>query len=175
MLNYLPKFLKTDSTFNQIISSEEQQFQIVTNDLDDLKLQLSIDTATWALEIYEKELNIKTDISKPLDDRRSVIKSKLRGTGKIDAALIKIVCDAYSNGDVVVSFNGRIVVKFTSHLGTPPNIDDLKNAVEEIKPTHLGIDYRYRYLLIKEVHEVKTLAEMEAIVLDKFAGGVING
>ena len=38
-------------------------------------------------------------------------------------------------------------------------------------PAHLILEYLYRYLLIKEVHEVMTLTEMDATVMNKFAGG----
>ena len=114
-------------------------------------------------------------MNKPLSDRRSVIKSKLRGSGKVDHIQIKLVADAYTNGDVVVSFNGHIVVKFTSNYGIPPNLDDVKNALEDVKPAHLAIDYEFRYLLIKDIHNVLTLSEMEQAPLNKFAGGEAIG
>lgn len=139
--------------------------------IKDIQLQLDIDTASWGLTLWEKELQIKTDLNKPLDERRSVIKSRLRGSGKVDHITIKLVADAYTNGDVVVSFNGHILVRFTSGYGVPPNLDDLKSILEEIKPAHLAIDYEFRYLLIREIHEVVTLNEMENIPLNKFAGG----
>ena len=85
--------------------------------------------------------------------------------------MIKIVCDSFSNGDVKVTFDGIIHVKFTSVEGIPPNMSDLKNAVEEIKPAYLLLDYLYAFLLIKEVHGVMTINQLQATKLNKFAGG----
>jgi hypothetical protein len=171
LISYLPLFLRKSGTFQEIFRADEQQINSLTDAIADIRKQLVIETATWGLGIYEKELNIKTDLIKPFNDRRSVIKSKLRGSGKVDNIQIKIVADAYTNGDVIVNFNRHIVVKFTSLYGTPPNLDDLKNALEEIKPAHLNIDYEFNYLLIRDIHGVKTLTEMEQIPLNKFAGG----
>jgi hypothetical protein len=107
---------------------------------------MSVDTATWALAIYESEMGIPIDQIKPIADRRSVIKSKMRGFGKVDSALIKIVADSFTNGDVDVSFSsGTIKITFTSVIGIPPNIEDLQAAIEEIKPAHLAVLYVYLF------------------------------
>jgi hypothetical protein len=137
--------MRKSNTYQQIFQSEEIQFSSMDAAIEDIKLQLSIDSATWGLDIYEKELGIKTDLNKPLNDRRSLVKSKLRGSGKADAVQIKVVADAYTDGNVVVSFNGHIVVRFTSQYGIPPNLDDLKSVLEEVKPAHLPIEYEFVY------------------------------
>lgn len=145
MIKDLPLFLRKSKLIQETFLSEEKQFQRLSTDIEDLKRQLSIDTATWALSIYEKDLNIPTNLNKPLSERRSVIKSKLRGTGKVDALLIKIVADAYTNGDVSVIFNGVIEVKFNSKRGIPPNIEDLQKALEDIKPAHLALNFQFTF------------------------------
>jgi Uncharacterised protein conserved in bacteria (DUF2313) len=171
MIKTLPIFMRKSKIFNEIFTSEEKQLNVLETDLNDVRLQMDINTATWGLDIFEKELEIKTDYSKPLDDRRSVIKSKLRGSGKADSILIKVVADSYTNGDVIVSFNGQIVIKFTSNFGIPPNLEDVKTALENVKPAHLGIKYEFKYLIIKDLHNKVTLEELQTITLDKFAGG----
>ncbi|MED3549951.1 putative phage tail protein [Cytobacillus praedii] len=175
MIDYLSLDMRKSDFYQGIFKADAEQIEFFNASIQDIKKQLLIDTATWGLAIFEKELNIKTDLNKPLSERRSVIKSKLRGSGKVDHILIKIVADAYSNGDVVVSFNGHIVVKFTSLYGIPPNLDDVKAALEDIKPAHLAIDYEFRYLLIKDIHNVLTLEQMEQTQLNKFAGGEAVG
>lgn len=169
LLERLPTYEQGSKIFQEIMRVETVEFDNLALYIQELEKQLSIDTATWGLEIYEKELGIKTNLSKPISERRSVIKSKWRGTGKVDRYLIKTVVDAYTNGEVEVGFDGNIIVEFTSVLGTPPNIEDAENAVKEISPAHLRIIYGYMYLLIRDVHEVMTLQEMESIKLDKFA------
>lgn len=167
----LPYYERNSKVFKEILNAEVKVFDGLNLDINDLEGQLNVDTATWALYIYEKELDIKTELNKPLYERRSVIKSKWRGTGKVDAALIKMVADAFTNGDVSVEFDGSIIIKFNSVYGIPPNLEDTKKAIQEISPAHLGILYQFAYLLIKDIHEVKTLFAMEQITLNKFAGG----
>lgn len=171
MLAYLPPYERNSKVFQEILQTEEIEFDNLNLDIEDLEKQLNIDTATWGLSIYEKELGIKTNLTKSLDERRSVIKSKWRGTGKVDKALIKTVVDAYTNGGVDVNFDGKIRIKFNDVKGTPPNLEDAKRAIEDISPAHLAIIYEFAYLLIKEIHGVIKLNEIELIPLNKFAGG----
>ncbi|KLU64008.1 hypothetical protein DEAC_c40020 [Desulfosporosinus acididurans] len=169
--SYLPPFLSATKLLNESFNADGQELDAIDTHIADINAQFDVDTATWALDIYEKELKIATDNTKVIDYRRSVIESKWRGNGKVNAALIKTVCDSFSNGNVQVSFDGTIYVKFTSVLGTPPNMDDLKSAVEQIKPAYLLLDYLYSYLLIKDVDQVMTIGQLQATTLDKFAGG----
>lgn len=171
LLDYLPPYERNSSVFQQIFRAEEIELNKIDLDISSLAKQLSIDTATWGLVIYEKELGIRTSLNKPLEERRSVIKSKWRGIGKVDAALIKTVVDAYTNGGVEVGFDGNIIVNFNDVKGIPSNMDDVYSAIHEIKPAHLDIIYLFAYLLIKEIHGVMKLNEIELIPLNKFAGG----
>ena len=173
LLEYLPPYERNSKIFQEIMKAEQIEFDRLAIDIEDLEKQLNIDTATWGLAIYERELGIKTNLNKPLEERRSVIKSKWRGTGKVDRALIKTVVDAYTNGGVEVGFDGRIIITFNDVKGIPPNLEDAQRAIEDISPAHLAIIYEFAYLLIKEIHEVVTLNEMEQIPLHKFAGGEV--
>ena len=168
---YFPSLIKDSVVFSEILNAEGLEFDNLYDKIADLELQFSVDTSTWGLDIYEKDLNVVTDYTKSYDDRRSVIKSKQRGNGKLTNTLIKIVCDAFTNGDVQVIYDGIIHVKFTSVIGTPPNMSDLKNAVEQIKPAYKLLEYLYSYLMIKEVNGVMTLSQLQATPLNRFAGG----
>jgi hypothetical protein len=170
MINQLQPFQRKSLIYKALFDTEGIQFENRDAAITDLNLQLSVDTATWALAIYETELGIDVIPSKPCSERRSVIKSKMRGTGKVDALLIKIVADSYSNGDVDVIFDGSIRITFANVVGIPPNLGDLKNAIEEIKPAHLAVVYQFRYLTIAEV-EAMTLYEIEYTTLGYLAWG----
>lgn len=169
----LPLYERKSQFIKDLLSAQQLEIDRLSNNIADLEKQLNIDTATWALSIYEKDLGIESNLTKSLEERRSVIKSKWRGTGKVDRTLIKLVVDAFTNGGVDVSFDGRIIVTFNDIKGIPPNLEDAQVAVENICPAHLAVIYQFAYMLIKEIHEVMTLAEMEQIPLHKFAGGEV--
>jgi len=125
LIKNLPIFMRKSGYIQNLLNVVEQQLNSADTSLQDIYNQLSIDTATWGLNIYEKELGIITDINKPLQERREYIKSKLRGIGKADAAKIKIVADAFTNGEVEVTFDGKINIKFNGEYGIPANIEDV--------------------------------------------------
>lgn len=150
LLQYLPSYERSSKVFQEIMQAEQIEFDKLNVDIVDLEKQLNIDTATWGLVMYEKELNIKTNLNKPLEERRSIVKSKWRGTGKVDRLLIKAVVDAYTNGGVDVDFNRIIIITFNDVKGIPPNMEDVYNAVSEISPAHLAIMYVFTYLTWNE-------------------------
>ncbi|OPG98994.1 hypothetical protein B2I21_07515 [Chryseobacterium mucoviscidosis] len=150
----LHKVIRKDPYTNEMNGAIGFTLDEVNAETNTWLLQLNIDTATWALADYEKELGIVTDVKKPLDERRSVIKSKIRGTGKIGAIQIKIVADAWSNGDVEVSLSpsgGTVIIEFTNIYGVPNNMQDVRSAVREIVPAHLEIQYLFKYTLYSDL------------------------
>ncbi|MEA4849010.1 MAG: putative phage tail protein [Clostridiaceae bacterium] len=169
MQSYLPPHWRRSKVFEGIMEAEGAEFDNMLAAIDDVWEQLDIDKATWGLAIYEKELDLQTDVSKPLSDRRAVIKSKLRGAGKADAAIIKAVADAYTNGGVEVTFHeGVIRIRFENVLGAPPNMGDLTNSIEELRPAHLPFEFEYLYLMLYQVQQLK-IGEIQAKHLTDFS------
>lgn len=169
MLNYLPPHWRGSRVFEQVMGTEGAEFDSVLAALNDIQAQLDIDKSTWGLVIYEKELGLQTDISKPLPDRQAVVKSRMRGTGKADAALIKAVADAYTNGGVEVTLrDGVIRIRFSNVLGAPPNMTDLTNSIEELRPAHLPFEFEYLYLMLYQVKQL-SISEMEDKHLTDFS------
>lgn len=139
-----------------------------------LVAQLSLDTVTWNLETEERIAGIVPPAGATEADRRSALKAKWRSGGKVSIQQIQAVADAWHNGEVEVSFPaGRIRVQFVGSYGVPTDMAGLKSAIGLVIPAHLPVDYILKYLLIKDIHKVKTLAQMNTLTLDKFAGGSV--
>jgi hypothetical protein len=174
MFDYMPREYEDLRESRAIIQAEAAEFETLNDKIADVLAQFYVDTATWGLANWERICGIPVDESKPIDQRRSVIKSKLRGIGTVTVDLIKNVTEAYYNGEVEVTEQPSLYtvkIKFVSKLGVPPNLADIQNALREIIPAHLAIDFEFSYLLIRDVHNVMTLSQLEATTLDKFAGG----
>jgi hypothetical protein len=140
--------------------------------VQDIINQCFVESATWGLSNWESFLGITTDHSKDIDYRRSVIRAKLRGYGTVTIDFIKNVSESFTNGQVDVIDNPAAYsfeVKFIDALGAPPNILDLQNAINDIKPAHLAVTYTFKYLLIKQIDGVMTLNEMQSRKLTDFA------
>ncbi|KFZ41891.1 DUF2313 domain-containing protein [Anoxybacillus flavithermus] len=174
LFQYLPNYYQDIREFPNLIGTENEEVEQLSATIDEVLEQFYVDTATWGLSHWERICGIPVDESKPIEQRRSVIKSKLRGIGTVTVALIKNVAESWYNGEVEVTEQPSLYtvkIKFVSKLGVPPNLADIQNALREIIPAHLAIDFEFSYLLIKDVHNVMTLSQLEATTLDKFAGG----
>ncbi len=175
LFSYLPAYYEISRVMQADMDAKGSELDALYFALDETLAQFFVRTSTWALDRWENELGIPADLKKPLEQRRSVVESKLRGSGKFSGRLVKNVAEAYDGGTVNVTFQHTewgFTVKFIDTIGIPPNLEDLKAAIEEIKPAHLSVEYEFRYLLIRDIHEKKILREMEQTILSKFAGGV---
>ncbi|CAM4454997.1 putative phage tail protein [Paenibacillus xylanexedens] len=173
LMTLLPPLYENVLEMQLLTETEGVELDKLTVGLESVLDQFYPESATWALERYERDLQIPTNQAKPDDQRRSVIISKMRGSGKVSGSMLKNVAQAYESGGIDVSVDSgeyRILIRFIDTWGLPPNLDDLKSAIEDIKPAHMTVEYRLRYLTIVEV-ESMTLDEIEQTRQDKFAGG----
>lgn len=174
MQSELPDYYGHVLEMKVLMQTEGVQFDQLQMDLEDQLNQRFVSTATWGLSDWEKELGIIAPVGQPLSQRRSVVRSKLRGIGKFSGKLLKTVAEAYDNGTVDVTFNpaaGTFEVQFVDTQGIPPNLNDLKAAIDEIIPAHLTVTYEFSYLLISDVHGVMTIGQLMDTPLNMFAGG----
>lgn len=170
-MDYLPDYYQGVIEMEEIAKAVDIKIEEIENAILDTLNQAHIETATWGLAKWEKDLAVTTIEGKPLDQRRSVLIAKRRGYGKVSASMLKSVAESYENGriDVVVYYlAGQIDITFNDNLGTPPNIQDVMNAINQIKPAHYGVAYHYRYLRVAEVHSM-TVADLHKTLIDKFA------
>lgn len=119
---------------------------------------------------YEGLLGLETDPEIPLADRRAAIQAAWNRGQTPSLLSIQGVCDAWEEGGILVSYaDGVLTLTFQGNVGVPSNLDALKAAIEATAPAHLVVVYDFRFLLIREVHGVMTLAELDAEPLNHFA------
>lgn len=124
------------------------------------------------VEYYEKILGLPQDDNKSLDDRRAAIQAAWQAAQKPSLATVQAICDNWRTGGIIASYTpGVILLRFLGSPGVPEGIETLKEALERTVPAHLVLDYAFRYLLIREVHEKMTLAQLAETPLNHFAGG----
>ena len=171
LLDYLPERYhksKEIADFENAISGESDKLLVA---YEDFLQQLNPLTATWMLDQWESYYGLPVDITKPYDFRHSRLLSHMRGKGTVTKEKIKNVAESFYNGIVeVIEQNDKYAfkIKFTSTYGVPPNIDDLSDALDEIKPAHMVYEYIYSHYLIREIHNVMTIAQMEQTPINLF-------
>ena len=170
MLHNLPRQYQEDPTVKAIANAirsvlEGQEAEVVT-----VPSQISLDAVTWNLETEERLVNITPPAGATLESRRTALKAKWRSGGKLTIEQVQAVCDAWKNGEVVVSFpSGSIRLQFVGAYGVPDDLDALKASVQMVIPAHLAVDYIIKYLLIQDIHEVMTLDTLQTQPLSIFA------
>ena len=173
LLKYSHKLYRNDEFIKDLYAVVGAAFDSLQADTAQVVANSLISTADLeTIEMYEQHLNIKANSGKSLQERREIIIAKLRGNTTFNLAQLQAVCDSWKNGEITADFkNGKIKLTFVGEYGVPYDLDALKEALDEVKPAHLAIDYGFRYLLIKEIHNVMTLTQMGTQTLSKFAGG----
>ena len=174
LMQYLPRYWHSIKEMIMLQQSLGKEVGILNCKLKDLFNQCFIETATWGLELWEKELGLEINLNRSYEHRREIIKAKLRGTATTTKQMIENVASAFSNGEVkVIEHNDRYYfeIKFIGTKGIPSNMQGLKDILEEIKPAHLGIEYTYTYTVWKDVKQFtwgalkqKTWDEVKVIV-----------
>lgn len=168
----LHKYERTSEFANDIFSSIHKKVSEVATFIDTLKGEFFFDTLTISLKAYEKLMKITPQANATIDERRSAIRARWRANGKNSVKLIQDVCDSWKNGEIEAHFvSGKLQIKFVGEYGIPASLQSLLDEIENIKPAHWGYELLFKYLLIEDIHEVKTLEEMEQITLNNFAFG----
>lgn len=155
IMQYLPYYYQGSRVIRAIAEAQGSEVGEFWITLDDILKQFYVETASdWGLDLWEQMLDLTSFSGKPLDQRRSRIISKIRGMGTMTVSLIKNVAESYVYGTVEVTENPAaysFTVKFVDPRGIPPNLDDLRAAIEGIKPAHLAVQYEFTYTVWGEL------------------------
>ena len=125
------------------------------NEQHDATVQLSKDIlfdecSEAVLALYEKEAGIIPS-STLLSDRRSAVMAKWLSDGVPSLETIQRMADAWSYGKVLCTYSDLTIHVSFVDKGIPTGIDDLKAAIEEVKPAHLAVEYIYTYNTWKDI------------------------
>lgn len=144
----VPESLSQIREFGMLYDTQGLELDDVYYAVNDVLDQCFVSSATWGLKFWEAVLGIPVDESKETAFRRDVVLSKIRGSGTVTVQMIDTTLESYSNSEInIVEHNdaSAFEVVFVSTKGIPPNLPDLQNAIEELKPAHLAVIYTFRY------------------------------
>ena len=170
MLDNLPRQYRGDPTVKTLADAICGVLAALETEAASVPPQISLDAVTWNLETEERLVGITPAPGATPEERRTALKSKWRSGGKLTIEQVQAVCDAWKNGEVVVSFpGGKIRLQFVGAYGVPVDLDALKAAVRLVIPAHLAAEYAIKYLLIRDIHEVMAISTLETQPLGIFA------
>lgn len=166
-----PSAVRNIKDFDIIAKGQSKAFEKIESRVDKLyNNSFLISLEFDGIERWEKIYNFEPSGS--YETRRNTIIAYKRGKGKLNSKTIKNMAIAYENGEVEVWFDKeslKLKIKFISQYGVPNGLEKLKEILEQLKPARLIIDYLFNYLLIKDIHNVMEVKELENTILNKFA------
>ncbi|MBS6501894.1 MAG: DUF2313 domain-containing protein [Clostridium sp.] len=168
LIDRLPLFYKDTKEVINIQNALENERLALEGKVKTLINDLFVITSENINE-WENFVGIKVDVTKPLEFRKNNVIARIRGKGTTTKELIKNVSESYANAEVDVIENNNLysfLVKFIGVKGIPENLNDLKKAIEEIKPAHLSVNYAFTYNSWSMVNHM-TWGEVESITWDK--------
>lgn len=168
--NYLPEKFYSAEPFNSILEAIGKESGNLSDNTDDLLNQFFYQTATWGLDYWETYLGIKKQISQTTEQRREVIKAKLKGAGMCTIQKIIDIAKGFAGTyEVYVTefySEYRIEVKFVG--GMPTNYNEMVSAIDEIKPAHILLNYEYPYNLVRRfIEEGWTVGQMAVYTVNE--------
>lgn len=155
MLRMEPNWIRNSPVLSRLLDvfgSETDTFGIWTADM---MAQLFVRTSTWGLEYWEAELGIGYGGALTDDQRADRIVAKLRSYRQATPFVIRLVANSWGdNGlvDPIESFSERkLIIRFISTRGLPPNITDLQDALERLVRASALLVWEFTYLTWGEV------------------------
>jgi hypothetical protein len=179
----MPSIYSSSQMMLEIFNQEDLEIQRFQSAVIDTFNQFDIDTATWSISRWEKEFGFHTNKDNTvwntlenksttfdevegmdwntfekmfpveLEERRSAVKSRMRGAGTVTIGGLKNICNAYINGRINViesPSDYKIIIEFIDERGYPSNIETLKQIINQVIPAHIAVEYQYRYLTWNE-------------------------
>lgn len=169
MLRSLPVAYRTDKWVCDLLAAIHSLDDTQRVAMLDTAAQLYPDSMTWLLETEERAANLPSIGT--LEERRTALIARWRGSGKCDVDLIQRVCDSWKNGEISVGFaKGVIVLTFIGAYGipAPAELAALQEAVDRTIPCHLAVQFLWRWLLVREVSAM-TIDELQMHRIGDFA------
>lgn len=143
------KIFREDPYVIDLCASLGLEMDKVEEVLKNIYLNMFFDTMTedLGIPIYAKTLGITIDNNLPIEEKRAIIQAKWKSKGKCSEELLQAVANSWKNGEVTVNFENSIIkITFSSIGGVPENLDNLKAAIDKVKPAYLLAEYTFNWL-----------------------------
>lgn len=148
LTSYVPPFIGKSKVFSEILRVQGNELTRGNALLKDLAAQFYLETATWGLDYWERDLGIVTNYSLTNEQRIEKIKLKLQiKSSTITKKLFKSIMDRYYTCEIGEDFNNsKVNVTIIGKRGIPPRLEEMINDAEELLPAHLIYEFIFTYL-----------------------------
>jgi hypothetical protein len=134
-----PGYYQASKIYAAILGTWANEMYARGSNLEDLINQLYIQTATWALDLWEKEYTVISNIGDSYEVRRARILAKVQGLGTFNPEEARGLANSYSRGKSAeyLAMPGQYRFRTRHEVDDLIDYDGLRIAFEEMKPAHL--------------------------------------
>lgn len=150
----MPGYYRENVESKAIVDAHADLHNHVAGDTQDVLAQFFVESATWGLAHWERIFGLATDEAKAPGERRSAIYARMRGIGTVSITMIKNVAESWYGGEVEVievTSEYRVIIRFVSSYGVPPNLGDVERALRLLMPAHLLLEFEFKYTTYNDV------------------------
>lgn len=142
MLTFTDWYYQESKIMQSILDTQGIEIDAVRDKLKDILNQFYVDTATWGLDLWEKELNIQ-DTSGDYAERRNRIKLYLAKPVSVTPQFLCTLTNRYLNDKsaTIIEHIQDYCFDVCFNNGSLFDWAGLQKAIEIYKPAHLGVKY----------------------------------
>lgn len=140
LTNQVPSFACSDDIHNQIYQAQANSLEQLDEKTLETFNQLFIDSATSGLRKWEEFLDIKTDLTKNVVERRLEIKNNLQLNQTVTREFLKNIFIRYGYSNPIIEENlAPYIINVTiNQLANENTADEMMDFLREVFPAHLN-------------------------------------
>ena len=147
LITYYPLFYREVREMNEILKAQGELADGLENSIEQIFSDCFIDSADKnVISGYERIIGIVPDDTKSVDERRSLVKSHLVGTGKMSASLITEMIKVYTGAQAECELKNNCLY-ITAERGEKSHINlvDISALLAKKLPAHIMSELSLKY------------------------------
>ena len=142
----LPKYYRRSNLMNVFMYAEGKYRDEFIAMINDIVSQCFISTATWGLDILERQAGIEPDTNRPIEERRAILQGRYNGVAVASIEYIKQMLLSWGIRQVDVhnvygEYRVELIIDGTSESILSPV--DIQNQIDMVIPVHYQSLIRY--------------------------------
>lgn len=164
MLTFTDWYYQDSKIMQSILDTQGIEIDAIRDKIKNILEQFYVDTATWGLDLWEKELNIQ-DTTGNYSERRNRIKLYLAKPVSVTPRFLTDLVNRYSEkkSAKIIEHNSECCFEIEVAADDKIDWDNINKSINLYKPAHLGFYTSLKiFLLTKIINTVKIINYLNA-------------
>lgn len=144
MIERLPSYYKKSTVVKDLYAVIQKILDKTTEDISVEDLRLFI-TTTSDFVLHEKDVGL-SEIAVDNETKRARVLARLQGNNLLTKAELERLILIYDKTGCTITedfANYTVIITFSGHKGIPYNFEQIKMAIDEVKPAHIRFEYDF--------------------------------